>query len=197
MLLLLRRAIVLALAMLVICGLAYPLAEVAIAQAFFPFQADGSLTAEGSLLIGQPWRGPRWFQGRPDRDDPLATGETNLGPRSLVLVQQTRALLAAWEREGVRPTEELITTSASGVDPDISPASALVQVPVVARATGVPAAVLRRLVERVASGPAAWVCGERVVDVLELNVALARLEATRAAGQRATTQGQGRSHARR
>lgn len=93
-----------------------------------------------------------------------------------MLVRETRSLLAQWRSLGVVPTEELITTSGSGVDPDISVVSALVQVPMVARTTGLPARTLRALVEHVATGPQFGFLGERVVNVLELNVALHELE---------------------
>ena len=75
---------------LVLLGLAYPLAETGIGQAFFSQQANGSLTSNGSTLVGQSWTSPRWFVGRPDADNPMATGGTNLGPRSDVLVKTVR-----------------------------------------------------------------------------------------------------------
>jgi len=170
------RAVRAALVFLVICGLLYPLVEVQLAQGLFPHQADGSLTRYGSTLIGQRFEGPAWFHGRPDADNDTQTGGTNLGPRYLVLVRETRALLAQWRSLRVVPTEELITTSGSGVDPDISVASALVQVPMVAWATGLPAATLRALVRHVATGPEYGFLGERVVNVLELNIALHELK---------------------
>jgi len=172
----LLRSVRAAVVFLVLCGLAYPLVEVAIAQTVFPHQAQGSLTPDGSTLVGQSWRGPRWFHGRPDGNDPMATGGTNLGPRSAALVSSTRRLVAYWRAEGVVPTEELVTTSGSGVDPQISVASALAQVPMVHRATGVPVGELRQLVVMTATGPEFGFLGERVVDVLALNMALARLE---------------------
>jgi len=172
----LARSIRTALVVLVLTGIVYPLVSLGVAQGLFPRQANGSLTRYGSTLIGQRFEGPAWFHGRPDADNDTATGGTNLGPRSAVLVAETRRLLAFWHREGVIPTEELITTSGSGVHPDISVASALVQIPMVSRATGVPAAMLRRLVLEEASGPEFGFLGERVVNVLSLNVALATLE---------------------
>lgn len=176
------RSVRAAVVFLVLCGLAYPLVEVAIAQTVFPHQANGLLTPYGSTLVGQSWSGARWFHGRPDADDPLATGGTNLGPRSRALVSATRRLVAYWRAEGVVPTEELVTTSGSGVDPQIPVASALAEVPMVHRATGIPTDELRRLVVATAAGPQFAFLGERVVDVLALSVALAQLEAKAATG---------------
>ena len=83
----LRPAFGVTLVFFILLGLAYPLAETGIGQAFFSHQANGSLTSSGSALVGQTWKGPRWFQGRPDADNPMATGGTNLGPRSEALVK--------------------------------------------------------------------------------------------------------------
>ncbi len=171
----LRPAILVSLIMLVLLGLAYPLAETGIAQAFFSHQANGSLTADGSTLVGQTWAGPRWFQGRPDADDPMATGGTNLGPRSDVLVQDVRKQVALLRKEGITPTPDLVTTSGSGVDPDISPADAYAQVNAVARARGLPAALVRRLVADHIVQPQLGFLGAAYVNVLQLNLALAGL----------------------
>jgi potassium-transporting ATPase KdpC subunit len=76
----LRPAFGISLVFFILLGLAYPLAETGIGQALFSHQANGSLSADGSALVGQSWKGPRWFQGRPDADNPMATGGTNLGP---------------------------------------------------------------------------------------------------------------------
>ena len=130
----------------VLLGLLYPLAETAIGQGLFSHQANGSLTADGSTLVGQTGPGGRWFQGRPDADNPMATGGTNLGPRSKVLVTATRQQIATAAEGGITPTPDLVTTSGSGVDPDISPADAYAQVNAVAQARGLPAAAVRQLV---------------------------------------------------
>lgn len=178
----LRRAVLLPLVALVLFGLAYPLAGTGVSQLFFSHQANGSLTSYGSTLIGQPWTGPRWFHGRPDPDNPLAlngvageSGGANLGPRSKQLVAQTRNLIAAWRRLGITPTADLVTTSGSGLDPDITPADALVQVPIVARATGIAPSRLRRLIRQDTISPELGFLGPAYVDVLQLNRALSRL----------------------
>ncbi|MHB1739162.1 MAG: potassium-transporting ATPase subunit C [Actinomycetes bacterium] len=175
MLTLLRRSLVAAVLLAVLCGLAYPLAVTGIAHVAFAYQASGSIGADGSTLIGQRWTGPQWFHGRPDANNPMTSGATNLGPRSAVLAAHVKARILAWHRLGVDPTEELVTSSGSGLDPDISPASALVQVPMVAQARGLPIATVRSLVEAHVH-PRQWgFLGEPYVDVLALNQALAAL----------------------
>lgn len=178
----LRRALLLPLVALVLFGLVYPLVGTGVSQLFFSHQANGSLTANGSTLIGQPWSGPRWFHGRPNPYDPLAlngvagtSGAANLGPRSQELVAQTRKLIAAWHRLGINPTSDLVTSSGSGLDPDITPADALVQVPMVARATGISPARLRQLIRAETISPELGFLGPSYIDVLNLNEALARL----------------------
>jgi K+-transporting ATPase ATPase C chain len=169
----LRPAILVSLMFLVLLGLAYPLAETGIGQAFFSRQANGSLTANGSPLAGQAWTSPRWFQGRPDADNPMATGGTNLGPRSEVLVRAVRRQIALLQREGITPTPNLVTTSGSGVDPDIAPADAYAQVSAVARARGLPVAAVRRLVAEHVVSPQLGFLGSAYINVLQLNEALA------------------------
>jgi potassium-transporting ATPase KdpC subunit len=169
----LRPAILVSLVFLVLLGLAYPLAETGIGQAFFSRQANGSLTGNGSALVGQSWSGPRWFQGRPDTDNPMATGGTNLGPRSKALVQDVAKQIAVLHKEGITPTPDLVTTSGSGVDPDISPADAYAQVNAVARARGLPAAAVRRLVVANIKQPELGFLGSAYINVLQLNEALA------------------------
>lgn len=186
----LRRSVLLALVCIALFGFAYGLAGTGIAQAFFSQQANGSLTKDGSTLIGQNWNGysttkildPQWFHGRPDPDNPLVangkpgeSGSSNLGPRSKVLLKDVKALVKAWHAVGVRPTEDLVTTSGSGLDPDITPTDALVQVPMVSKATGVPPARLRALIVRETQGPELGFLGSSTVNVLALNQALAKL----------------------
>lgn len=178
----LRRSFVFALVCLVLFGLAYPLAGTGVAQLFFRQQADGSITANGSTLIGQTWSSPKFFHGRPDGQspyalgNPMATGGTNLGPRSKVLLANTRQLIDYWHKMGVPdPTEDLVTTSGSGIDPDISPADASVQVPMVTKATGISPARLRRLIDSQIHTAQLGFLGSDYVDVLQLNEALARL----------------------
>jgi K+-transporting ATPase ATPase C chain len=171
----LRRGALLTAVFFVLLGLAYPLAEVGIGQALFPHQVNGSLTKYGSTLIGQHWTGPRWFQGRPDADNPMATGGTNLGPRSRALVRAAARQAARLRSEGITPTPDLVTTSGSGVDPDIAPVDAYAQVAAVAKARGLPVAMLRRLVASQVHEPELGFLGSPYVDVLQLNEALARL----------------------
>jgi K+-transporting ATPase ATPase C chain len=171
----LRPAILVSLVVLVLLGLAYPLAETGIGQAFFSRQANGSLTANGSSLVGQAWTGPRWFQGRPDGDNPMATGGTNLGPRSKVLVQDVRKQIALLQKAGITPSPDLVTTSGSGVDPDISPADAYAQAGAVARARGLPVAAVRRLVAAHIDQPQLGFLGSAYINVLQLNEALAAM----------------------
>jgi K+-transporting ATPase ATPase C chain len=172
----LRRSIVAALIFAVLCGLAYPLSVTGIAQLTMAHQANGSLGPLGSMLIGQRFSGPSWFHGRPDPDDPSESGPANLGPRSIVLEHDVAALIETFHRLGVEhPTPELVEGSGSGVDPDISPASAYVQVPMVAHARHLSVALLRRLVASQIHGRELGFLGEPYLDVLELNAALARL----------------------
>ncbi len=194
----LRRSALFMALCFVVLGVLYALAGTGIAQALFPNQANGSLTADGSTLIGQNWTATRWFHGRPDDfgpyaanpkqgipggDNPLVangvsgqSGATNLGPRSKVLVRDTRQLIAWWHAHGVDPTSDLVTTSGSGYDPDISPASAYAQIPMVAAATGIAATTLRNLIASQVHGPELGFLGSATVDVLQLNRALAHLE---------------------
>lgn len=179
----LRRSFALAVVALVLFGLAYPLLGTGVAQLFFRHQADGSITANGSTLVEQTWTSPKFFHGRPDGqapyelDNPGSTGGTNLGPRSKVLVADTKQLVAYWHKMGVAdPTPDLVTTSGSGVDPDISPADAYVQIPMVARATGLSPQRLTALVASQVHTPQLGFLGSDYINVLQLNEALAALE---------------------
>jgi K+-transporting ATPase ATPase C chain len=187
----LRRSIVLALFFLVFLGLVYGFVGTGISQVLFKHQADGSVTADGSTLIGQNWTSPKFFHGRPDDFGPYAgTGDnplvangkngesaaTNLGPRSKVLLANTKALIAYWHKMGVNPTPDLVTTSGSGLDPDISPADAYAEVPMVTKATGLSPRVLDRLIARESQPAELGFMGSAYIDVLQLNVALAKIE---------------------
>jgi K+-transporting ATPase ATPase C chain len=181
----LRRSVVAALFFLVLCGLVYPLAGTGLSQLAFHHQANGSLTADGSTLIGQQWSGPQWFQGRPSATvspsgkpspyDAMASGASNLGPRSKVLEHHVAVRAAALRNEGITPTNELVTSSGSGLDPDISPRSAYAQVDAVARARHLPRSVVAHLVATHVRQPELGFLGEPVVNVLELNLALSKL----------------------
>ena len=186
-----RRSVVLALFCLVFFGLLYPLAGTGVSQVLFKHQADGSITANGSTLIGQNWTSPKFFHGRPDDfgpyagvgDNPLVangksgdTGATNLGPRSQVLLEDTKALIAYWHKMGVNPTPDLVTTSGSLVDPDITPVDAYAQVPMVSKATGLSPKVLDKLIARETNTAELGFLGSDYIDVLQLNEALAKME---------------------
>ena len=171
----LRPAIGVSAIFFVILGLLYPLAETGIGQALFSHQANGSLTADGSTLVGQSWTSPRWFVGRPDADNPMATGGTNLGPRSKVLVKDVSLQIAVLRKDGITPTAGLVTTSGSGVDPDIAPADAYAQASAVAKARHLPIAQVRQLVAAEVRRPELGFLGAAYVNVLQLNEALAGL----------------------
>lgn len=204
----LRRSFVAVLVFTAVFGFVYAFAGTGVAQLFFRHQADGSITADGSTLIGQNWAavkcpghplGSCVFHGRPDDtgpyasaktnpaehpgDDPLEangqpgeSGATNLGPRSKELKTYTEELVAYWHRLGVNPTADLVTTSGSGLDPDITPQDALVQIPMVSRATGVSPARLRKLIAEETNGAQLGFLGSPYIDVLQLNEGLARLK---------------------
>jgi K+-transporting ATPase ATPase C chain len=187
----LRRSIVLALFCLVFFGLVYPFVGTGVSQVLFKHQADGSVTSNGSTLIGQDWTSPKFFHGRPDDfgpyagtgDNPLVangkSGEsasTNLGPRSKVLLADTKALVAYWHKMGVNPTPDLVTTSGSGLDPDITPADAYAEVPMVSKATGLSPRVLDQLIARESQPAELGFLGSDYIDVLQLNEALAKME---------------------
>ena len=202
----LRRSLIMAVICLVFFGFVYAFAGTGISQLLFKYQADGSITANGSTLIGQNWSdtkcpghplGSCVFHGRPDDTGPYAAnakedisggdnplvangvdGEsaaTNLGPRSKVLLADTKLLVAYWHKLGVNPTPDLVTTSGSGYDPDISALDATVQIPMVAKATGVSPARLQALIARESHGAEWGFMGASYIDVLQLNEALAKL----------------------
>ncbi|GCD21463.1 potassium-transporting ATPase KdpC subunit [Cellulomonas algicola] len=176
----------------VLLGVAYPLAVTGVAQVALGWRADGSLVAAdgshvraasdavGSALVGQSFDGPRWFQPRPsvagDGYDTLASGGSNLGPNNPDLVGEIDARRAAVaEREGVDPASvppDAVTASGSGLDPDVSPAYARLQVARVARENGLPVADVAALVERSIVGRDLGFLGEPRVSVLRLNLAL-------------------------
>ncbi len=190
-----RPAIVMIIAMTVITGIIYPLLMTGIAQAVFPYQANGSLIEKdgkviGSALIGQNFTSDKYFHGRPSattEPDPKDATKTvpvpyaadnsagsNLGPTSKALVDRVKgdAATLAKENPGTPIPSDLVTTSASGLDPDVTPAGALFQVPRVAKARGLAEDKVRQLVEDHVTGRLLGIIGEPHVNVLKLNLAL-------------------------
>ena len=165
-------------------GVVYPLVVTGLAQALFPDRANGQLIYKdgrlvGSRLIGQPFSSPGYFRSRPSAAGPAgydaaASGGTNLGPTNAALVDAVRARAdaARLENPGVPVPIDLVTSSASGLDPHISPAAAAFQVPRVARERGIAEALLRQLVVEFTTPRDLVILGEPRVNVLLLNLAL-------------------------
>jgi potassium-transporting ATPase KdpC subunit len=209
----LRRAVIISLVAVAFTFL-YAYAGTGIAQALFGHQANGSITANGSTLIGQNWAatncpghplGSCVFHGRPDDTGPYAavvcasnakncspasggdnplvangvsgeSGATNLGPRSKTLLTNTQQLVAYWKKLGVdNPTPDLVTTSGSGYDPDITPQDATVQIPMVSAATGIAPSTLAALIKTQTHDAQLGFLGSKYIVVLQLNEALAKL----------------------
>lgn len=169
------RALLLS-AVLALLGLGYGLVVTGIGQGLFSFQANGSVTRNGSVEIGQRWVGPRWFHGRPGAYDPMSSGASNLGPRSQALAARVRRRIEAAHALGDKhPTEELVVGSGSGVDPDMSPSAAMAQVGQVSSACRLPTSTVAKLVTTHVQPPVLGFAGEPVVNVLRLNEALAKL----------------------
>ncbi|WP_315782162.1 MULTISPECIES: K(+)-transporting ATPase subunit C [unclassified Bradyrhizobium] len=190
-----RPAVFVLLALTLITGLLYPLAMTAVAGLVFPAQAEGSLITRngqviGSALIGQEFKDDRYFHGRPsatsaaDPNDATKTvpapynaansAGSNLGPTSKALADRVKEDVDKLKAENPAQAVpvDLVTTSASGLDPDISPEAALFQVPRVARARGIPEDRVRALVASTTEGRLIGLLGEPRVNVLALNLAL-------------------------
>jgi K+-transporting ATPase ATPase C chain len=179
-------ALVAFLVLTLLTGVAYPLAVTGIAQVAFPGRADGSLVERdgvvvGSRLIGQQFAGARWFHPRPsaagDGYDAMASSASNLGPTNPVLLDDVRRRAAAYRRENGLPPgapvpQDAVTSSGSGLDPEISVANARIQAARVARARGLPLANVLALVAQHTDGRALGFLGEPGVNVLELDLAL-------------------------
>jgi len=166
-----------------IFGIVYPLAMTGLAQAIFPAKANGQLIERsgrviGSRIIGQAFSSPGYFHGRPSAAgagyDAANSGGTNLGPTSRKLVEAVKAAVEAAKRENPSAPVpiDLVTSSASGLDPHVSPAAALFQAPRVARERRVGEAEVRRMIEARIEGRQWGFFGEPRVNVLELNLAL-------------------------
>jgi len=184
-----------------LCGFVYPLAVTGVGQLLMPYRANGSVERNadggiiGSQLIGQQWSDPQWFHGRPsatvapDPEDPTKnvdspynaanTTASNLGPTSKALQDRLTADRKALEQAQPELADRLLpsdmlTTSGSGLDPDITPANASLQIARVANARGVPPSQIAALVEQHVTPRSLWIFGERRVNVLELNLAMER-----------------------
>jgi potassium-transporting ATPase KdpC subunit len=190
-----RPAIVFVVALTLITGLVYPLAMTGVAQVIFPDRAQGSMIARdgtvvGSELIGQQFTSDKYFHGRPsatntpDPNDSTKTvdapynaansGGSNLGPTNKALIDRVSGDVEKLKAENPSAAVpiDLVTTSGSGLDPDISPEAALFQVPRVAKARNLPEERLRQLVEQQVEGRTLGLFGEPRVNVLKLNLAL-------------------------
>jgi len=190
-----RPAIVILIALTLITGLVYPLAITGIAGVLFPYQAQGSLirrgdTVVGSALIGQQFASERYFHGRPSATttpDPADasknvpapynaanSGGSNLGPSNKALIERVQGDIDTLKKENASDPipPDLVTTSASGLDPDISPAAALFQAPRVAKARNMPENRVRQLVNEHTEARFLGLLGEPRVNVLALNMAL-------------------------
>jgi len=178
------RAALATIVLAVLTGLLYPLVMTGVAQVAFHAKANGSLVQVdgrtiGSSLIGQRWTGPQWFYGRPSAAS--ASSGSNLGPLSRELAAQIRERVAAIERlegpyhPGLKASQipvDLLTASASGLDPHISPAAAFFQAPRIAAVRGLPLSEVKRLIAEHTQGRTFGFLGEPRVNVLELNLAL-------------------------
>lgn len=192
----LRAALVIFLLLVVSTGLVYPLVVTGFAQLFFPHQANGSLIRRdgkvvGSGLLGQYFDKPRYFWARPSATTPLPydaenSGASNLGPNNPELIRHVRERIQALRKADPRAKGpipvDLVTSSGSGLDPDISVAAAFYQVPRVAHAGGISEATLGQLVRDNTTGPFLGLIGEPVVNVLKLNLALQRRYGTETHG---------------
>lgn len=194
MLRLLRASSVILLLMTLLTGIAYPLAMTGVGQAIFPTEAKGSLITRdgkvvGSSLIGQAFSSDRYFHGRPsattDTDPNDATKTvpapynaansvgSNLAPTSKALIDRVKEDVAKLGGSPAAPVPaDLVTASASGLDPDISPASAILQIARVAKARAMPEVEVQRMVAQHTAGRALGLLGEPRVNVLQLNLAL-------------------------
>jgi len=186
-----RPAILSVLVLALVTGCAFPLLVAVIGRTLFPRHADGSLVTRGGVvlgseLIGQEFSRAEYFQSRPSAAgkgyDGTASGGTNLGPNNPKLTNAIRQLADEYRaRNGLATNAwipiDAVTRSGSGLDPDISPANAALQIPRVARARGVSEEVVRRLVASHTQGPQLGFLGHARVNVLDLNLALDQSEA--------------------
>lgn len=201
----LQKALRLTVTLMIICGIIYPLFIIGVGQMLFPKQANGSIItangkAVGSELIGQNFTDPRFFRGRvssinyntyieadtkPDKSGKVAysgvaSGSQNLGPSNKVLKERVQKDLDDFLKthpdvqKGDIPTD-LLTSSGSGLDPDISPQAAVVQIPVVSKATGISKEDLQKIVDKYTEGRSLGIFGEPRVNVLKVNLEIASM----------------------
>ena len=182
----LKPAVVIFLSLVVITGLIYPLVMTGLAQLIFPYQANGSLIIKdgkvaGSALIGQPFDDPKYFWGRLSATSPYpynaqASSGSNLGPTNPALIQEVQARIDALQKVDPGNTQsipvDLVTSSGSGLDPDISVSAALYQVPRVARLRNLAPTKVQNLVNQMVEPRQFGILGEPRVNVLQLNMAL-------------------------
>ncbi|NYF36876.1 potassium-transporting ATPase subunit KdpC [Stenotrophomonas sp. JAI102] len=178
-----RPALVLGASSLLLLGLAYAVATTSVSRVLFPAQADGSLLlrdgqVRGSMLIAQPFVGDGYFQARPSAAnyDPMAAAGSNMARSNPALQERVQAsITAVAAREGVTPAQvpgDLVTQSGAGMDPELSPAAAQVQIARVARSRGLPVDQVAALVKAHTLGPQWGVFGQPRVNVMTLNLAL-------------------------
>ncbi len=188
-----RIAVLMIVVMTIITGFAYPFLIFGLAQAMFPYQANGSLIQDdsgkviGSSLIAQNFTDARYFHPRPsaagsDGYDASASGGSNLGPTNKQLIDKVQQRTAAYRQENGLSSDapvpvDAVTASGSGLDPDISLANAYLQAKRVAQARGLSESQVRTLIDQHTLGRPFWVLGETRVNVLELNMALDKLGA--------------------
>lgn len=178
----------LSLVFIVLCGVIYPLTTTAIAQVLMPSQANGSLLKNdagvvvGSELIGQNFTDPALFHGRVSSIDykAEASGSNNYGPSNPDMLQRTKDFITQWQLDNPdvaldKLPVDLVTNSGSGLDPHITPASAIVQIPRISNLTGIPTAQLEELVNKHTEGRSLGLFGEERVNVLKLNMDLLKL----------------------
>lgn len=183
-----RIAVLMIIVLTILTGIVYPFSIYGLAQLMFPFQANGSLIQDGggktigSTLIGQNFSDPKYFHPRPSAAgeigyDATSSGGSNLGPTNKRLIDAVQERAEAYRRENSLEADTLVpvdavTSSGSGLDPDITPANAYLQARRVARVRGLSESDVRSIVDRHTQGRLFWILGEPRVNVLELNLAL-------------------------
>jgi K+-transporting ATPase ATPase C chain len=184
----LRTAVLMVVVLSVLLGIVYPIVMTGTSQLLFPYQANGSLVrdasgnAVGSELLGQQFNRPEYFHPRPsaagtDGYDAASSGGSNLGPTNQTLINTVKDRAEAYRQENGLPPDaqvpvDAVTTSASGLDPDISPANAILQANRIAQARGMSVDQLTHLIDQNTEGRTLGILGEPRVNVLKLNLAL-------------------------